>query len=352
MRGQNNSLPSIASSVAILVPARNESRKIESTLQSLLSQTHSDFDISVIDDRSTDTTGEIINRLAAENEKLHALHIVNLRDGWLGKPHALALAARDVTADWLLFVDSDVTCEPEALAKALALAEERNYDALSIMTRLECHNFWEKLLLPLCAASVATICTVSQTNVDSRRKIAFANGQFFLIRRSVYEAVGAHEAVKSSIVEDVALMRRIKSRGYKVRLFSGQDLASTRMHDSLPKIFSGWARILSGVTNRSPIRIILAIIFLLCSFAAYPAFIAAIAHSDHRLFIAAAAHLIIMMIVLITIYAWSGNPGRYALLFPLAVPMMLLIYANAIGACLTGEIAWRGSRISFKPVSN
>jgi cellulose synthase/poly-beta-1,6-N-acetylglucosamine synthase-like glycosyltransferase len=343
-------LPDPPPLVSILIPAKDEGERITSCLESVLAQDYPNFTITAINDRSGDDTGAVIDQIALSSAgRLSALHIKDLPEGWLGKCNALATAAKNAAGKWLLFVDSDVKCAPDALSTMLALAEARNYDAVSMMTRLECHNFWEKLLLPLCAATVSGICTVSLTNDDNRKTIAFANGQFFLIRRSVYESVGGHEAVKDNIVEDVALMRLIKSRDYKTRLFSGQHFASTRMHDTIPKMFSGWGRIYSGVTLRRPLRIIIAIAFIVSGLTAYAAFIAGLVRHDVSWTSAGAAHLLLLTAIVSGIYVWSGNRPRYALLYPLAVPVLTAICMHAIRICLTGKIAWRGTEYTYQP---
>src|SRR5450432_2196410 len=145
------------------------------------------FDVIAIDDRSTDETGKILDEIAAANPRLRVIHVHDLPAGWLGKSHALHVGTREVKSDWLLFVDSDVTLEKNALSATLSLAIKRKYDALSILTRLECHRFIERLLLPPLAGAWGVMHTISLTNEDSRKTIAAANGQFFLIRRDVYE---------------------------------------------------------------------------------------------------------------------------------------------------------------------
>lgn len=381
-------LPEPPPRVTILVPAKDEGDGIRGCLERVLAQDYPNFSVLAINDRSADATGRIMDELAgAHPEKLRALHVPmdGLPAGWLGKCNALHVgvahargrpadgsdAARsdretgqpershpagsdgngngdsDSDGDWLLFVDSDVKVEPDALGTALALAAERKYDALSIMTRLETHSFWERLILPLAAASVGAITLMSLTNNDRYTNTAFANGQFFLIRRSAYEKVGGHEAVRDNITEDVALMRLLKGAGHRVRLYYGRDFASTRMHTTLQSMFNGWARIYSGVTNRNPLRILLAMLVVLSGLASYVSLVASLAAlaSTGRTswLIASLAHVALMTIVLAVIYHMSGNPKRYALLFPLGGAVMLAIYAGAIRACRTGRIAWRGT---------
>jgi cellulose synthase/poly-beta-1,6-N-acetylglucosamine synthase-like glycosyltransferase len=301
--------------------------------------------IIAIDDRSGDQTGAIFDEYGQKNANFTVMHIAPgaLPAGWLGKCNALATAAAQADGQWLLFVDSDVKVEPDSLACVLTLAVNRHYDAVSIMTRLECHGFWETVMLPLCAASVGAMTLMSLTNDDNRKSIAFANGQFFLIRRSAYDAVGGHAAVKDNIVEDVALMRKLKASGFRTRLFFGRDFASTRMHTSLRQMFNGWARIFSGISSRRPLRIILAMLFIVSGLAAYVTLAVSLAAVAPRWIATSAMHAVIVTIVLGVIYRKSGNPARCALAFPLAGPMLLAIYAFAIRACYTGTIAWRGT---------
>lgn len=335
--------------VHVLIPAKDEGEAVRKCLDSVLALDYPNFSVIAVDDRSTDSTPAIFDEYAARsNGKLTALHIAHdgLPEGWLGKSHALATAVTHADGEWILFVDSDVQVAPDALTAVLALALGRKYDAVSIMTRLECHSFWERLLLPLCAASVGAMTLMSMTNNDNRKSMAFANGQFFLIKRSAYEAVGGHSAVRDNIVEDVAIMRNLKAKGFRTRLYFGRDFASTRMGTSLKQMFNGWARIFSGVSNRRRTRIALAKFFVLSGLAAYVALIFGGIRGDARWLAAGASHLAIITGVLVEIYRMSGNPRRYALLFPVGGVMMLAIYNAASRACRTGKIAWRGTNYS------
>lgn len=333
-------LPASPPPVTVLIPAKDEGEAVRECLDRVLAMTYPSFDVVAIDDRSTDSTGAVMDDVAAKHAgRMRVMHIPQggLPAGWLGKCNALHRATREVKSDWLLFVDSDVKVAPNALSTLLAVALARNYEAASIMTRLECHDFWERLILPLAAGTVGGITLMSFTNEDKKKHRAFANGQFFLIRRDAYEKVGGHEAVRDNITEDVALMRLLKKSGCRVRLYHGRQFASTRMHATWKQMFNGWARIYSGVCNRNPLRILIAAFAVLSALSAYVAFFIPQTH------FLAAAHLLLVIIVVAVIYRLSGNPRRYALLFPLAGPILLALYANAIRACITGKIAWRGT---------
>jgi cellulose synthase/poly-beta-1,6-N-acetylglucosamine synthase-like glycosyltransferase len=346
-RRRRVALPEPLPGVTVLIPAKDEGEGVRDAIGRVLAMDYANFRVIAIDDRSADQTGAIFDELAAKNpDRLHAIHIPHdgLPPGWLGKCNALHTAAKEVTTPWILFVDSDVKVERDALSVALEQAAGRGYDAVSILTRLECEGFLAQLVLPLAAASVGAMTRMSQTNEDTRKHIAFANGQFILIRREAYEKVGGHEAVRDNITEDVALMRLLKRAGSRVRLYYGQQFASTQMHTSFMQMRNGWARIFSGACERNPWPIVAAMLFvLLAGLSVYVALIGAFVARDMHWLGVALVHWIIMSTVLTIVYAQSGNRRRLSLLFPLGGTMMLALYAAAIKACFTGRIAWRGT---------
>ena len=190
------------------------------------------------------------------------------------------------------------------------------------------------------------------TNAD-HRKPAFANGQFLLIRRSAYEAIGGHERVKDQFTEDVELARLMKSLGYRIRLVWGRDYFAVRMYSSWPASFAGgggtFTRSLRQAVADSAraVRSAVRILGLLAPFAGWyrekhPSIVSAapagraahpFARHDRRLLL---------------IYAWSGNRKRYALLFPLGGAMLLRVFARALMMCATGKVEWRGTSYTHR----
>ena len=346
--------PETAPRVTVLVPAKDEGERVRVCLDSVLAQDYPNFSVITIDDRSTDDTGRILDAIAAAAPpgKVRSLHIEQgaLPPGWLGKCHALHVAAKEADGEWLMFVDSDVRLQPDAVRASVALAASRDYHALSLMAALECHTFLERLVLPLAACAWSVMYAISVTNNDNRSP-AFANGQFFLIRRSAYESVGGHESVRDQITEDVELARLLKHNGFRVRLVLGSQFVSTRMHATLPQMLRGWGRIYSGTSRRSPWRIIWAALFLnLSCFSGYVALGWGLVVAGREGWGAAAPWLIASLIhlgqmtgTLADVYAESGNGRRYALLFPLSGAILLAILAFAIRWCITGRIEWRGT---------
>lgn len=339
----------------ILIPAKDEGQRIADCLNSALAQDYPDFSVLAIDDRSSDCTGQVMDQLALGNPRLRVVHIPhgNPPVGWTGKCNALNTAVKQAEGEWLLFVDSDVILQPAALSETIRVAAARDYDLLSLLPRLECHSLWESLLVPLAGVALSMLHLVALTNVNSR-STAFANGQFILIRRRAYDAIGGHEAVRDQFCEDIEMARVVKGRGLQVRVSWGAHLAAVRMYSSLASIFRGWARIFFAGSLGRPWRILLGMLFvLLCGYSVYLAaglglyrWFSPGAVPAGRWLMAAGVHAVLMTGALAVSYSWTGNPRRNALLLPLSAAMLLGIFARALWMCFSGNVEWRGTRYS------
>ena len=227
--------------ISVIVPARNEERNIGKCVAGLLDQTYPHYEVIVVDDRSTDGTAEILRRFPAQNDKIIVINGVDLPPGWAGKPHALTQGAEAARGEWLLFVDADTFLTPDALSAAHAKAVETRADLFTVLTRQVMLSFWERTILPLVMTALSAGFSPRKVN-DPDRKDAIANGQFILIKRSVYDATGGHAAIKGSIVEDKDLAVLVKGRGYRLVLADGRQIAATRMYTSLPEMWEGWTK--------------------------------------------------------------------------------------------------------------
>jgi cellulose synthase/poly-beta-1,6-N-acetylglucosamine synthase-like glycosyltransferase len=283
---------------------------------------------------------------------LRVVHIESLEAGWLGKCHALQRGTEHAAGEWFFFVDSDVKLQPEALGKMLAYAIDRKIDALSIMTTVETHRFIEKMMLPLLAATWASMFAADQTNEDSEPDRAVANGQVFLIRAEAYRRVGGHACVKDRIVEDVELMRTLKKQGFKTRFLAGRHLASTRMHTHLRQMFHGWARIFAGTSRGRTFPMIAAIaFFIVCLLPAYPAIIYGIIAHDIWWLAAGMTHWLLVTIIAGLVWVWSGNSPAHALLLPISVPIEIAILAFSVRRAISGKVEWRGMSVDLRETS-
>src|SRR3954464_9100526 len=223
--------------VSVIVPARNEEASLGACLESLVSQSGVEFEIVVVNDHSTDCTGEI----AASFRSVRVIEAGSLLAGWTGKNNAVVCGAREARGDWLLFTDADTVHLPGALARALAEAKEHRADMLSYSPEQIAVTFWEMAVLPVVFAELARQYPPSKVS-DPASPIAAANGQFILIRRETYAAIGGHAAVAGEILEDVALARRLKASGRKMRFRYAADAVRTRMYRNFQQLREGWTK--------------------------------------------------------------------------------------------------------------
>lgn len=236
--------------ISVIVPARNEARNLPRCLTSLLAQTYFRLEVIVVDDRSTDATPHLLAEFAVRDPRLKVIAGRPLPEGWAGKPHALTQGAEAAQGEWLCFVDADTFAAPNLLASAHAAALTYQADFFTLLTRQELDTFWEKVIMPIVFTGIAAGFSAKHVN-DPRRPDAIANGQFILVRRAVYEALGGHRALRSSIVEDKDMAVRVKRAGYRLVLGDGRALARTRMYTSLNEIWEGWTKnIYFGVRDR------------------------------------------------------------------------------------------------------
>jgi chlorobactene glucosyltransferase len=345
--------------VTILVPAKDEGERIRGCIESCLNQGYPDLEVIAIDDRSTDTTGAVMDQMAAGNPRLRVLHVTEPpAPGWTGKNNALHQGSKLATGDWLLFVDSDVVLQPDALDVAMGVVRRKQFDMLSLLPRLESHSIWEAMLIPLSAAAASTMYLIALNNKGHMPKQAFANGQFMLMSRGAYDAIGGHVSVRDRYCEDVEIARQMKLHGLRPRISWGNDYASVRMYSSLPGIIRGWSRIYYAARVGSPWRVLMALAFVLvCCFSVYAALAWGIYRTIHPTtayhgwigplwLLAAVPHLAIMTFYLGRMYKWSGNSRVNALYFPVAGALLCYTFFRALKMCVTKKVEWRGTAYS------
>jgi chlorobactene glucosyltransferase len=227
--------------ISVCIPARNEERNIRACVEAVLKQDYPNFEVIVLDDRSTDSTFRILTDLAARDSRLRPISGADLPPGWAGKPHALYQASAAAHGEWLCFIDADTFLKPSALSSTYAKALQTNADMFTIMTFQILGSFWERTIMPLVMTALSVGFSPRKVN-DPKRTDAIANGQFILIKRSVYDAIGGHASVKDSIVEDKAISQQVKWNGYRLIVADGMKVAQTRMYTSLPEMWEGWTK--------------------------------------------------------------------------------------------------------------
>ncbi|MGH9675961.1 MAG: glycosyltransferase, partial [Candidatus Acidiferrum sp.] len=208
-------------------------------------------EIVVIDDESTDKTAEIVRGLMPANPRLRLLETQDLPPGWVGKNNAVAIGAREATGDWLLFTDADAVHESGAAARALRIAQEQRADLVSFSPEQITEKWYEKALIPFIYCRLAKHFSYEAVNAPGSSAAA-ANGQFLMIRRSAYEAIGGHTAIAGEVLEDLALARRAKEAGYRLWFASGHGIVRVRMYRSFIAMWQGWRKNLYRLMGGTP----------------------------------------------------------------------------------------------------
>ena len=229
--------------LSVIIPARNEADVLRACLESLCAQSGPGFvlgehwELLLVDDGSTDDTCAIARSLPG----VTVLTAGPLQPGWTGKANAVWTAFGHSKRDWLLFTDADTVHEPGNLQRALHEVERAGAVMLSYSPRQMVSGFWQRALMPLIFCELAIAYPPAQVS-DPGNRLAAANGQFLLVQREAYQAVGGHSAVPGSLLEDVDLAALLKRRKYPIRFRYAPDAVSTRMYRSFAAMCAGWVK--------------------------------------------------------------------------------------------------------------
>lgn len=340
-------------SVSFLVAGKEEENNIEACLRSLIAQDYPALEIIAINDRSADRTGEIMDRVAAGCDRLKVVHVRELPPDWFGKNNAMREGVAGSTGQWLAFTDADCmfAC-PRTLRIAVRYAEERGADFLSVLPVHEAQGFWERVVQPACSGILMIWFNPVLVN-NPRRRAAYANGAFMLMRRSCYDRIGGHHAVRRQLNEDIHMARLAKAAGQRLLVVSNEGLYSVRMYATFREIWNGWSRIFLGcfgTLGRLFASLMLVLVFTMLPWAASAAWLigAALGRPAPPLWdlIGALATLsgILQLSVTARFYALSHVAPVYGLLYPLGAVVGCGALLNAMKRAVSGSaVTWRGS---------
>jgi glycosyltransferase involved in cell wall biosynthesis len=221
--------------VSVIIAARNEELDLGPALDGLLAQSYSPLEVIVVDGGSTDGTREVAR---ARGDRVRVIEEPPLPPGGVGKNWACDVGYRASHGEYLLFTDADMRYHREVVRTTVAWAEAERADLATLAPALETHSFWEKVVLPFYVQMVLTYFRTPRVNHDGSRA-AMANGQFTLVRRAPYEELGGHAAIRGYVLEDVALARRYRSAGKRLRVAWAPELLTTRMYRDRTELFEG-----------------------------------------------------------------------------------------------------------------
>jgi glycosyltransferase involved in cell wall biosynthesis len=201
--------------ISVIIPARNEEQDIASSLRSVLNQEGVALEVIVVNDHSTDHTGEIIDDIARSDSRLKVLHNPPLTQGWLGKCNAMQHGAANATGNYLLFTDADIIHTPGCFATVLSVMQKNGYDFISLCPFWNNQSFWENVNMPIYFFGVAKLlATPGLEDPDSAN--AVATGALMLINTRVFRDIGGFQGVKGEMLDDVGLARLLKTQNYRV----------------------------------------------------------------------------------------------------------------------------------------
>ena len=238
--------------ISAIIPARNEEANIVRVVESLAAQPEV-REIIVVDDQSTDATPRLLEDLKKRFPQLKTERTEMLPPGWTGKNHAIWSGLEHATGDWLLFTDADTVHEPSSAARALSDAAKHNALLVSYSPEQETVTWWEQALLPFIFCRLSRHFSYSKVN-DSSKPDAAANGQYLLIDRRVYDAIGGHMAVAANVLEDVEIAKRAKIAGYRIHFAPGSGIVRARMYRSFGALWEGWTKNLYRLIGRGAVR--------------------------------------------------------------------------------------------------
>ena len=339
--GDDRELPSLA----VLVAAKDEEANIGRCAEGLLRQQYPKLEIIMTNDRSTDRTGAILDGFAARDPRFKALHVRQLPAGWFGKNNAMREGVAASTGEYLCFSDADCAFDSDVLLKAaVRFALQEKTDLLSVLPVLEVGSFWERIVQPV-AGGILVYWTPPHKVNDPRSACAYANGAFMLMPRRAYEAVGAHEAVKAYLNEDMYFARLIKQKGLRLRVIRSEAMYRVRMYVGFKQIWRGWTRIFYGCFGTLPKLLATLLVIAIASLSPYLtlALSPLVGVDAGRLAAAAGITILAQQTVLWRYYPVSGNPAIYALTYPLGALVSLGVAANAITRWAGRTTQWRGT---------
>jgi glycosyltransferase involved in cell wall biosynthesis len=354
-------LPSSSSgrwpTLSIVAPARNEARGIEAAVRSLLRLDYPALEIVIVNDRSTDDTGAIVERLAREhdaarsssgatngrgaypgvNTKLTVINITELPEGWLGKNYAMHIGAAGATGELLLFTDADIVFEPTTLRRAVSYIEAERVDHLAAIPDVRVPGF----ALNAFIAAFGVFFSIYSRPWHARNPRSGAHigvGAFNLIRAEVYRAIGTHQAIAMRPDDDMKLGKLVKKRGFRQDAVVGRNFVIVEWYASLGELVDGLMKNAFSGVDYSLVKVAGSTVGLLVM-NVWPTLAIFVTEGPTRLFYGASVTLTILIF-------WIVNPTRlgYVVAYPAAALLFAYImWRSALLAVTRGTIAWRGT---------
>ena len=332
--------------VSVVVPACNEADTLEAAMRSRLAEGYPNVEYLLVDDRSTDGTGDIVDRLAAEDARIVALHVEDLPAGWLGKVNAMQHGVEHANGDWILFSDADIHHEPGMLARIVAHCEETGIDHVSVLPSIWSSTFWLDVML----SSVVRIMTSASRAwkiPDPTSRVSFGGGIFNLVRRSALERMGGLSPLKLEVIDDIGLGQLLKHSGARQAIFNARGQVSLYWYRSVGEAVRGMEKNSFAALGRFNVVQFVVILGLFAVVELAP-FVALAAGAGPWRLLGGIASLLLLNAQW-TSCRWLGRPVLATLLAPIGSMLLLFGAARSMFVTLArGGVEWRGTRYSLE----
>ncbi|MDH2906472.1 MAG: glycosyltransferase [Candidatus Nitrosotalea sp.] len=349
-----NSKPHHMPKVSVILPARNEEMFIEKCVNSLLDQDYENYEIVVIDDMSDDSTGEIIKKIAKKNSKVVHVQAAPKPEKWIGKNWACIEGFKASSGELLLFTDADTIHTKKTVSLAVDHLLSEGLDALTVVPKMLCLDWWTKITLPVLSTFLHTRFSALRVN-DPSKKTGYFFGSFFIIKRKTYESVGTHESVKSEIVEDGALGKKVKEQGFKLKMVRGEHLVEAVWARDRTTLWHALKRLMIPLyiqSSKMAIGIFFAVLFLL--FVPFPVLVYSALYANTStsfevlLGASSLASALVYIGSAIDAKKGLGLGFRHALFAPLGSAVIVSGFAIGIlHAKKNNAVTWRGRTYSI-----
>lgn len=336
-----NSLPKIS----LIVAGRNEERNVERAMRSLLAQDYPNLELIAVDDRSDDSTGAILDRIAAQEPRLKVIHVRELPQGWLGKCNALQSGSEQATGEWLLFADADIFMDPTSLSRAMAHALANKLDHLAIAPRIVMQGFLVNCFVTFFGMAFTSYFKPWKAR-DPKSDKYMGVGAFNMVRAEVYRKLGGHKPIAMRPDDDMMFGKLIKKNGFRQDILFGGDLMSVEWYSSFGELVGGLMKnSFSGTDYRISLIVIATVLHSLCSLWPYAA-----------LFLTTGVIWWLNLSIIIVLSLGAMDCGRFfgtspwrGIFYPIGCLLFLYILWRATYLTLANDgINWRGTHYSLK----
>lgn len=327
--------------VSVVIPARDEAAHIKGCVDAVLAQDHPNLELIVLDDGSTDGTGEIL--AAIDDPRLKVLSGGDgIPDGWFGKPWALQRAQEHATGDWLVFIDADVRLAPTAVSRVVSYGERNGLGMLTGFGTLTMESFWEHILQPAVGGLILLGNSLDDVNDPEKTDKNMASGQLLAFSRVGYDAAGQHHAVQNNILDDVGLARACVDAGVKYHCLFMRRIYSVRMYASFDEIWAGWGKNLFAGMHYSWATVAFVLGFLAWTTLSGPVLAAIGAATGTEWLWWGLAHILVMQATRLAMDWQYGHKLIYGLTHAPATAMVMVLIVHS-GIKTQGKgVQWKG----------